>query len=465
MCDNNKKNDMLHGNLFKGMLLFALPLALTNLLQVLFNLSDLAIVGNFAGANAAIGLGAVGSTAILVTLFTGFVIGLGGAINVIVAKYLGAHDAENTKASLNAGLVASVIIGAILAVVGYFLTPVILELIETKEAFMAKAVLYLRVYLLGMPALAIYNYGNGVFSAIGDTKKPLYILTASGVLNIILNLFFVVIVKIDVLGVALASIISQYLSAVVIIIFLAMRHDEIKLSFKNFYLKKANFLEIIKLGIPAGVQNSIFAIANLFIQNAVNSFDDVIVEGNSVAMNYDSIFYDVMSAFYMAGASYIGQAFGAGDYKRIKKSFGIAIIYSFSFALVLGLLFFFFGSFFLLLFTQDETIIVAGLKRSRIMALSYCVSAFMDAPIAACRGLGKTIVPSIITIMGSCLFRILWIFTIFKYYHTIPSLYLLYVFSWTLTAIFELGYFFILYRRLIKKNDGLNAKTNLQIGL
>lgn len=438
---------MTEGSLAKQILLVSLPLALSNLLQVLFNMSDVAVVGRFAGSTA---LGAVGSTSIFVTLFTGFLIGLSNGINVLVARFYGARHPDDVHKTVHSAIVISAIAGIILLLVGLLGSPALLRLLNTKDDLLPGAILYLRVYFLGMPALALYNFGNAVFSSIGETKKPLLYLSLAGILNIILNLFFVIVCKMDVAGVALASALSQCVSAGLILHALTKVQDCYALDFKAIRLDPTMTKSILALGLPAGFQNAIFAIANLFIQAGVNSFDSLMVKGNSAAANADNMIYDAMAAFYMACASFMSQNYGAGKVDRVKKSYFISLAYSFGVGLVLGGSLFLFGRNFLALFTTEAAVIDAGMKRVQVMALAYCVSAFMDCTIAASRGLGKTVVPTVIVILGSCVFRVIWVYTIFAYFHTIPSLYLLYPCSWTLTAIAEIVYFIHCYRQSMK---------------
>ena len=411
------------GPLARQILIVSLPLALSNLLQVLFNMSDVAVVGRFAGSTA---LGAVGSTSIFVTLFTGFLIGLGNGINVLVARFYGARNAESVHKTVHSAL---------------------LRLLNTKEDLLPGAILYLRVYFLGMPALALYNYGNAVFSAIGETQKPLRYLSFAGVLNILLNLFFVIVCRLDVAGVALASTIAQCVSAGLILRALTRVQDSYALHLREVRFDPIMTRRVLMLGLPAGFQNAIFAIANLFIQAGVNSFDSLMVKGNSAAANADALIYDAMAAFYMACASFMSQNYGAGKVDRVKKSYLISLAYSFGVGLVLGGTLMPFGREFLALFTTEPAVIDAGMKRVSVMAMAYCISAFMDCTIAASRGLGKTVVPTIIVVMGSCVFRVVWVYTIFAQIHTIPSLYLLYPCSWALTAVAEMVYFVGSYKK------------------
>ena len=432
------------GPLARQILIVSLPLALSNLLQVLFNMSDVAVVGRFAGSTA---LGAVGSTSIFVTLFTGFLIGLGNGINVLVARFYGARNAESVHKTVHSALLVSLLAGVLLLVVGLFGSPALLRLLNTKEDLLPGAILYLRVYFLGMPALALYNYGNAVFSAIGETQKPLRYLSFAGVLNILLNLFFVIVCRLDVAGVALASTIAQCVSAGLILRALTRVQDSYALHLREVRFDPIMTRRILMLGLPAGFQNAIFAIANLFIQAGVNSFDSLMVKGNSAAANADALIYDAMAAFYMACASFMSQNYGAGKVDRVKKSYLISLAYSFGVGLVLGGTLMPFGREFLALFTTEPAVIDAGMKRVSVMAMAYCISAFMDCTIAASRGLGKTVVPTIIVVMGSCVFRVVWVYTIFAQIHTIPSLYLLYPCSWALTAVAEMVYFVGSYKK------------------
>ena len=442
-----KAISMTEGPLAKQILFVSLPLMLSNLLQVLFNISDVAIVGRFAGSTA---LGSVGSTSIFVTLFTGFLIGLGGGINVLVARYYGAGRAKDVKKTVGSSLIISLVAGVILLLVGLFGSPALLQTINTKPDLLPGAVMYLRVYFLGMPALALYNYGNAVFSAIGDTKKPLIFLAIAGVLNVVLNLFFVIVCQLSVVGVALASAISQCVSAGLILHALTKVQDSYALHLREVKFDRVIGQRVLMLGVPAGLQNAVFAFANLFIQAGVNSFDSLMVKGNSAAANADNLIYDAMAAIYMACASFMSQNYGAGKAERVKKSFLISLAYSFAIGLLLGGSLLLFGREFLALFTTEPAVIDAGMHRIGVMGLAYCISAFMDCTIAACRGLGETVVPTILVVLGSCVFRVIWVYTIFAHFHTIPSLYLLYPFSWGLTAIAEIIYFVRIYKKAMR---------------
>lgn len=301
---------MTQGSLYRNIFRFRVPLFISNLLQVIFNMSDIAVVGRFAGSAA---LGSVGSCAILTALFTGLLIGLGSGINAIAARYIGAGDKDKTQKTVHCSLMISLLYGVLVTVVGLLSAKGLLVLLNTKAELLDGAVLYLMVYLLGTPALAVYNYGNGILSAGGDSKRPLYYLLAAGILNIVLNLFFVIVCRMNVLGVALASVISQYLSAILILMRLLTCKEDYALSIKKIGWEKEITKTVLLLGLPAGLQNAIFSLANLFIQAAVNSFDTVMVAGNSAAANADSLIYGMMSAFYVACTTFMGQNYGAGE--------------------------------------------------------------------------------------------------------------------------------------------------------
>ncbi len=413
------QSDLTTGSLPKKILLFSLPLMLSNILQVLFNMSDIAVVGQFAGKEA---LGAVGSTAIIVSLYTGILIGMGNGVNVIVARCIGAGHKKEISDSVHTAIIICLLSGVTVMALGMIFCRDLLEILGTKDDLIDGAELYLRIYACGMPAMGVYNFGNAVYSAAGNTK--------------------------NVAGVALASIISQYLSATLVVISLMRCKEAHRVSIKSLTIDPRFAKQIVSLGFPASLQNSIFAVANLFIQAGVNSFDSLVVEGNSAAANADALVYDLMAAFYTACSSFMGQNLGAGKRDRVIKSYFVSLAYSFGSALVIGVCLAFFGREFLMLFTKEPEVAAEGMERLRVMAFSYCVSAFMDCTIAASRGLGKSLVPTIIVIMGSCVFRVIWVYTVFAYFHTLPSLYLLYVFSWSITAIAEISYFAHTWKKL-----------------
>jgi len=437
--------DMCTGSLWKKIMFFSVPLMFSNILQVVFNISDVAVVGKFAGPVA---LGAVGSTSILVTLSTGLLLGLASGVSALTALYIGAKDDAGVKATVHTAALVMAFFGMVIMVLGILFAGGILAVMNTKAELIQDAVRYLRIYLLGTPALAMFNLGNAVLSAAGDTRRPLYYLTFAGVVNVVLNLFFVIVCHMGVAGVAIASIISQYISALLVIRLLLRSQEAFALRIGCLKMDRDKMRRILRIGIPSAFQYALFAVANLFVQASVNSFDHVMVEGNSAAANSDPLVYDMMAAFYTACTSFIAQNLGAKNRERILKSFYICMFYSFMLGLILGVGIYVLRYPFLSMFTNERAVVDAGIKRISIMALSYCVSAFMDCTIAATRGLGKTIVPMLIVTAGSTVFRPMWIWTVFAHFRTIESLYLLYVFSWIVTAVLEIAYFVWAFKSL-----------------
>ena len=417
-----KELDMVNGPLARKILIYSIPLMFSNLLQVFFNMTDVAVVGKFAGARA---LGSVGSTTIIITLTTGILLGMGGGVNAVTALHMGAEDYQRVHKTVHTSVILCFIAGLLLLVTGLAFSKPLLEVMNTKPELIDGATAYLMIYLCGSPALALYNFGNGVLSAVGDTKRPLIYLSISGIINIVLNLFFVIVCRLGVIGVAIASIIAQYISATLIIRFLLKTYGSYGLRMKDIAIDRDAAAAVLRIGVPAAIQYSLFAIANICIQTSINSFSHVVVEGNSAATNADSLIYDMMAAFYTACTSFIAQNLGARKKERVLRTFFITLAYSFLMGLVLGVALFIFQRPFLLLFTSDDAVIHYGQIRIGVMAFVYCVSAFMDNATAAARGIGKSVMPTIIVVMGSVVFRIIWLLTVFAYFKTLQSLYLI----------------------------------------
>ena len=289
-----KELDMVNGPLARKILIYSIPLMFSNLLQVFFNMTDVAVVGKFAGARA---LGSVGSTMIIITLTTGILLGMGGGVNAVTALHMGAEDYQRVHKTVHTSVILCFIAGLLLLVAGMAFSKPLLEVMNTKPELIDGATAYLMIYLCGSPALALYNFGNGVLSAVGDTKRPLIYLSISGIINIVLNLFFVIVCRLGVIGVAIASIIAQYISAALIIRFLMKTYGSYGLRMKDIGIDRDAAAAVLRIGVPAAIQYSLFAIANICIQTSINSFSHVVVEGNSAATNADSLIYDMMAAF------------------------------------------------------------------------------------------------------------------------------------------------------------------------
>ena len=334
--------EMTSGSLWKNILLFSLPLMMTQVLEVLFNLSDVAIAGKYA-YNTYVALGSVGSTTTLVTLFTGLLIGLGGGVNVAVARGLGMGNDEDVEHTTHSSFLICLAMGVLTCLVCVFFAEPMLRLLHTKEEFLPGAVLYLKLYALGLPAMGIYNCGNGILSATGDTKRPLLYLTVAGVLNVILNLVFVIGCGMAAEGVAIASAIAQWVSALLIIIHLLHRKDACRLDIRRLRLHHLASKRVLLIGIPSGLQNAIFAVANLFVQAGLNSFDEITVSGAAAAANADTLVFNMMAAFYTACASFVSRNWGAGRKERILKSYYISMLYAAVVGVLVGVLLTVFG--------------------------------------------------------------------------------------------------------------------------
>ena len=444
MAQNTRTGDLTSGPMLQKIILFSLPLAASSILQLLFNAADVVVVGRFAGSTA---LAAVGSNGALINLLVNLFVGLSLGANVVAARCFGAKDDEGVRNTVQTSVTLGLVSGFLLAVVGFFAARVLLELMSCPEDVIGLSTLYLKIYFIGMPMTMLYNFSSALLRAVGDTKRPLFCLAVAGLINVVLNLFFVIVCNMDVAGVAVASIISQYFSAILVTAALLRSRESYCLRLSQLRFHKTRTKAILSIGIPSGLQNAIFALANLFIQRGVNTFSATMVAGNSAATNADALVYDVMQAFYTACGSFIGQNYGAGKKDRIRRTFLISTAYAFGAGLLLGLGLLLFGRPFLSLFTTDPQVMDAGMYRLTVMSVSYCVSAFMDGSIAASRVLGKSAVPMVIVILGSCVFRIIWVYTVFAWFGTITSLYLLYVFSWTITAAAEIIYIIRIYRQ------------------
>ena len=397
--------EMTSGSLWKNILLFSLPLMMTQVLEVLFNLSDVAIAGKYA-YNTYIALGAVGSTTTLVSLFTGLLIGVGAGVNVAAARGLGMEDNDNVEKTVHSSFLICLGLGVLVCLVCVFFAEPMLRLLNTKEEFLPGAVLYLKLYAIGLPGMGLYNCGNGILSATGDTKRPLVYLFIAGVLNVVLNLVFVIGCNMSAEGVAIASVIAQWVSAILIVIHLLRRQDACRLDMRKLRLHPMAAKRVLMIGIPSGLQNAIFAVANLFVQAGLNSFDEITVSGAAAAANADTLVFNMMGAFYTACASFVSRNWGAGHKERITKSYLISMFYAFAVGSICGGLLLVFGRQFLSLFADKPEVIDAGMDRLRIMAFSYGIGALMDASIAASRGIGKSIAARIVKAFGEDTLRI-----------------------------------------------------------
>lgn len=443
----NNSHALTQGSLFKNIFIFSVPLIFTNLLQTLFNMADVAVLGKFASGEA---LGAVGSTSMIVFFATGILIGIGSGVNALVAFFIGAGKSKDIREALHTSAILCTVSGVLIFALGEFFAREILILLHTKDELLEGALLYLRIYLISLPAVGFYNFGNGILSAEGDTKSPLIYLLISGGMNVALNLLFVIPLKMAESGVAIASVISQFFSAALILAKLVRRDDALALRLKHLKIHREKLMQLVRIGVPAGLQNAVFAFANMFIQMGVNSFESAMVIANAGSSNADPIVYNVMAAFYTAASTFIAQNYGAENKRRILQSYFVSMFYSVAAGILGGAFFVLFGRQFMTLFSENPRVIELGYERLFIMACSFWIAPFMDCTLAASRGLGKTIIPTVMIFAGSCVFRVIWVYTVFAHFGTIFSLFALFPCSWTITAIAEIAYFIKLYRRLPK---------------
>lgn len=439
--------DMVRGPLLKKMLMFSLPLMLSSVLQLLFNAADIIVVGRFAGDNS---LAAVGSNTALVTLMANLFIGLSIGANVTAARYYGAKKENELSRTVHTAVAIGAISGLLLTVIGVIGSRQILIWMKAPEEVLPLAAEYLRIYFLGMPGMMIYNFGSAILRAVGDTRRPLYFLAFSGIVNVGLNLFFVISLKMDVAGVASATAISQWLSAILILRCLTREQGGIRLSLKRLRLYPDKVAAIFRIGLPAGVQGMIFSLTNVLIQAAVNSFGATVVAGNSAAANLEGFIYFAMNAFYQATITFTSQNVGAKRIKRVDKVLTRGEICVIGVGVIMGILFVGFGENLLGIYSSSPAVIAAGMERLRIIGLTYFLCGAMDVMVGALRGMGYSITPMMVSLFGVCGLRVVWLLTLFKMpaFHTVDMLFWTYPLTWFVTVCAHLVTFFIARRRL-----------------
>lgn len=448
----NKKYeiDMCSGSVFGKMLLFALPLMCSSILQLLFNAADIVVVGRFAGDNA---LAAVGSNTALINLLTNLFVGLSVGSNVLTAQYYGAKKDSDLKETVHTSMLLSFYSGIILTVIGLIGARGLLELMQAPPEVLELAVLYLRIYFLGMTSTMVYNFGSAILRAVGDTKRPLYYLLSAGIVNVLLNLFFVIACHMGVAGVALATVISQTISALLVVRCLVKEQGGIHLELKELAITKEKLGKIMQIGLPAGFQGTVFSLSNVVIQSAVNSFGNIAVAGNSAAANIEGFVYMAMNAFYQATISFTSQNYGAKEYKRIYRILFAGELFVIITGALLGNLALFFGESLLGIYSPSAEVITAGMMRMRIICSVYALCGVMDVLVGALRGIGYSIVPMIVSLVGACGLRLLWIATVFRIpeYHSLTTVYISYPITWTITLTVHAITFALVARKVLRQ--------------
>ncbi|MCM1578437.1 MAG: MATE family efflux transporter [Ruminococcus sp.] len=442
--------DMCSGPVLGKLLLFALPLMLSGILQLLFNAADIVVVGRFAGDNS---LAAVGSTSPLINLFTNLFVGLSVGANVAAARFFGANRERELQHTVHTAMTLSLISGVLLTVMGLFGARKMLEIMQSPPEVIDLAAAYLRIYFMGMPASMAYNFGAALLRAMGDTRRPLYYLMSAGVINVLLNLLFVIVLKMDVEGVALATVISQIISAVLVVRCLVKEKGGFHLDIKALKIHPKTLGVILSIGLPAGFQGIVFSASNVVIQSSVNGFGKITVAGSSAAANIEGFVYIAMNSFHQAATSFVSRNYGGGNYKRINRIVLISEGCVLATGLILGNLAVIFGETLLGIYTDSPDVIQTGLIRLGVICRTYALCGMMDVMVGALRGIGRSIMPMIVSLLGVCGLRLLWIATVFQMpeYHTVDVVYLSYPISWIITLAVHIICFVIAKRQIRKK--------------
>ncbi len=442
--------NMTEGRLLPKVLMFSLPLIASGILQLLFNAADMVVVGQFA-SNGKEALAAVGSTGSLINLMVNVFIGLSVGGSVAVAKAYGAQDYLTVHKSVHTAMTLAIIAGLVVGVLGFVFCKPLLQLMDNPELYLASK--YMKIYFLGMPFNMVYNFGASILRAVGDTKRPLFYLTIAGVVNVVMNIILVVFFNLSVSGVAVATVMSQMVSAVLVVICLMRSEGAIHLNPKDLRIHKRQFIEIVQVGLPAGLQGSLFSISNVLIQSSINSFGSVVVAGNSAAGNLEGFVYTSMNAIHQAALTFSSQNLGAGKIRRVRKSMWVCLATVTVIGLLMGNAMYLFGKPLLGLYNSDPAVIQWGMQRLLYMLPLYCLCGMMDCMVGTLRGVGYSIMPMIVSLTGACLFRVVWIVTIFAApeYHTLDVLYLSYPLSWALTFGTHLVCYLIFARRKLRR--------------
>lgn len=440
--------DMCNGPLTGKVLRFSLPLMLSGMLQLLYNAADVAVVGRFAGSTS---LAAVGSTGSLTNLMINLFIGLSIGASVVVARNLGARDFRRAHNAVHTAIALSIVAGVISLVIGITFSKSLLVLMDSPDDVIDLAALYMKIYFLGMPALMVYNFGSAILRAMGDTIRPLYFLTISGIINVLLNLFFVCVFHMDVAGVALATIISQYVSAVLVVICLSKLENCCRLNLKKIRLHKTDVAEMLRVGLPAGIQSSMFSISNVLIQSSINSFGSTVMAANAAAANIEGFTYTAMNSIYQASITFTSQNLGARKPKRIGKVCTVCLLTVAAIGIVMGCGSYLLAEPLLKIYSADPAIIPYGIIRMKYVCVPYFMCGVMEVFVGLLRGMNCSTAPMIVSIFGSCVFRVAWVYTAFRASPTLETLYIAYIISWSLCSLILFACYALVKRRTTKR--------------
>ncbi len=440
--------DLLHGSLWDKILMFALPLAASSILQQLFNSADVAVVGRFAGSRA---LAAVGSNGPVINLLVNIFVGLSVGANVIIARYLGQGDKKKVHDAVHTSILVALLSGLLLTVLGLIITRPILTLMSTPDEIIDLASLYLRIYFLGMPFIMLYNFGAAILRSRGDTKRPFICLLISGIVNVILNLFFVIVCKMSVAGVGIATVVSNIISSLLVLYFLTHEKSDIHLSLKELKIDVRILKEIARIGLPAGLQGVVFSFSNICVQSALNSLGSDAVAGSAAALNFEYFTYFLLNAFTQACVTFTSQNYGACEYERCHKVTRICVAMGFVFSTALSVSFYLLGENVLRFYTTEPAVLEIGLVRMRYCLLLQFTNVFMDVFSGSLRGLGYSMIPALISLASSCGLRLLWVYTAFPRSQTFETLLLTYPISWIIGSAGMIAAYFIVINIIRKR--------------
>ena len=442
---DRKSMDMANGPLLKNILIFSIPLIFSNILQMFFNSADTIIVGKFAGDKA---LAAVGSTGSIVFLITSLFNGLATGTNVVVARYIGTGNKDKIKDSVHTSIALATAGGIVLTFIGLFFSKVFLRMMSTPEDFIDLSATYMRIYFMGVIFLLLYNFGSAILRSKGDTQRPLYFLLISGVLNIVLNFITVYFFHLSVIGAASATVASEALSAFLVLNVLFHEEDATRLDMKHLYFDKESILNIMRIGIPAGLSGAVFALSNVVIQSSINSFNSTdVVAGNAAGNNVENYVYIGYMAFTQATITFTSQCMGAGRFDRIKQIMVTTMAMVVVGAIIMGTAVSLAGPFVLKFYTDKPEVVAVGMVRIRLVASLLVLNGILDVFVNSLRGMGVSTLPTILMVVGICGVRLLWIYTMFPIHHTLESIYLCFPISWAVTSIVEFILWIIVYRR------------------
>lgn len=450
MTKEKKEIDMTHGPLVGKILLYSLPLMLSGVLQLCFNAADVIVVGRFGSGTS---LAAVGATGSLINLIVNLFMGLSVGVSVNVAHAWGAKREDTVSRTVHTAMLTALICGVFVMCIGFFGSKTFLTWMDTPDDVIELSALYMKIYFLGVPANMVYNFGASILRSIGDTKRPLYFLIIAGVINVVLNLLLVIVFRLDVAGVAIATVISQIVSAVLVVWFLMRQNNCCRLHLSQLRIYPERLAAIARIGIPSGIQSSLFSIANVLIQSSINSFGSVAMEGATAASNLEGFVYIAMNSFYHASLTFVGQNVGAKQYHRVLRVMAVCLVLVAIIGLVLGNAVYLFGESLLSIYSSapTEEMLAYGMERLSVVVTTYCLCGMMETFTGTLRGMGASLTPMLISLVGACLSRVVWIYTVFAMHRTLFVLYLSWPLSWALTICIQIVAVVIVYKNMKKK--------------